>query len=60
MNGRDSLPDAPIRFADELKAFGCMSSNRLTAMQSGQLQALARARGDEAFARFAASLPVSL
>ena len=59
MNGRDSLPDAPQRFAAELQAFGCMSSNDLTAMQRGQLQALADARDDEAFAGFVARVPVS-
>jgi dimethylaniline monooxygenase (N-oxide forming) len=59
MNGRDSLPDAPHRFADEIKAFGCMSSNQLTAMQMGQLQALACARDEEAFAHFVARVPVS-
>ncbi len=59
MTGRDSLPDAPARFAEEIKAFGCMSSDQLTPMQAGQLQALAGARHDEAFARFVASVPVS-
>jgi len=59
MNGRDSLPDAPRRFAEEIKAFGCMSSNQLTAMQRGQLQALADARDDEAFAYFVARVPIS-
>jgi hypothetical protein len=59
MTGRDSLPDAPARFAEEIKAFGCMSSDQLTPMQAGQLQALAGARNDEAFARFVASVPVS-
>jgi len=59
INGRDSLPDAPQRFADEIKAFGCMSSNQLTPMQTGQLQALAGARDDEAFAHFVASVPTS-
>jgi hypothetical protein len=59
MSGRDSLPDAPARFAEEIKAFGCISSDRLTPMQTGQLQALAGARNDEAFARFVASVPLS-
>ena len=59
MNGRDSLPNAPRRFAEEIKAFGCMSSNELTAMQIGQLQTLAVARDDESFARFVARVPVS-
>jgi hypothetical protein len=59
MNGRDSLPDAPQRFAEEIKAFGCMGSNQLTAMQVGQLHALAAARDDEAFTRFVANIPVS-
>ena len=41
MSGRDSLPDAPQRFAAEVQAFGCMPSNQLAPMQIGQLQALA-------------------
>ncbi len=59
MNGRDSLPDAPRRFAEEIKAFGCMSSNQLTAMQAEQLHALAAARDDEAFTDFVTRVPVS-
>jgi hypothetical protein len=59
MSGRDSLPDAPTRFSEEIKAFGCMHSDELTPMQAGQLQALAGARADDAFARFVASVPGS-
>jgi dimethylaniline monooxygenase (N-oxide forming) len=56
MSGRDSLAEAPDRFAAELHAFGCMTSNDLTAMQAGQLQALAGARQDPSFARFVAAI----
>jgi flavin-binding monooxygenase-like protein len=56
MSGRDSLPDAPQRFAAEVQAFGCMPSNQLALMQIGQLQALAGARGDEAFSRYVATV----
>ena len=52
MSGRDSLPDAPQRFAAEVRAFGCMPSNELTPRHIGQLQALANSRGDEAFSRY--------
>ena len=56
MSGRDSLADAPQRFAAEVQAFGCMPTNELEPAQVGQLQALAEARGDEAFSRFVAAL----
>jgi hypothetical protein len=56
MSGRDSLPDAPQRFATEVQAFGCMPSNELAPMQIGQLEALASARGDEAFSRYVATV----
>ena len=56
MSGRDSLPDAPHRFAEEVKAFGCMPSNQLAPMQIGQLHALAEARGDAAFSRYVATV----
>jgi thioredoxin reductase len=56
MSGRDSLPDAPRRFAAEVQAFGCIPSNQLVPMQIGQLQALAGARGDEAFSRYVAAV----
>jgi dimethylaniline monooxygenase (N-oxide forming) len=52
MNGRDSLPDAPKRFATEFQAFGCMKSQNFTPEQIAQLQALAGARGDVAFSRY--------
>jgi dimethylaniline monooxygenase (N-oxide forming) len=52
MSGRDSLPDAPKRFATESQAFGCMKSGNFTPEQIAQLQALAGARGDVAFSRF--------
>jgi hypothetical protein len=60
LSGRDSLPDAPQRFTEEIKAFGCMGSNHLTPMQVAQLKALAGAREDEVFARFVARVPASL
>jgi dimethylaniline monooxygenase (N-oxide forming) len=41
MSGRDSLPDAPKRFATESQAFGCMKSGNFTPEQIAQLQALA-------------------
>lgn len=56
MSGRDSLPDAPQRFAAEVQLFGCMPSSELTPMQIAQLQALADARGDEAFSRYVAAV----
>jgi len=55
LSGRDSLPDAAQRFAEEVKCFGCIPSNELSPMQVGQLQALAMARGDERFSRFVAA-----
>jgi hypothetical protein len=56
MSGRDSLPDAPQRFAADVQAFGCVPSNQLAPMQIGQLQALAGARGDETFSRYVATV----
>jgi hypothetical protein len=56
MSGRDSLPDAPQRFAADVQAFGCIPSNQLAPMQIGQLQALAGARGDEAFSQYVAAV----
>lgn len=56
MSGRDSLPDAPQRFAADVKAFGCMLSNQLAPMQVEQLQGLAEARGDEVFSRYVATV----
>jgi hypothetical protein len=56
MSGRDSLPDAPERFAAEVQAFGCVPSNELAPMQIGQLQALAGARGDDAFSQLVATV----
>jgi len=56
MSGRDSLTDAPWRFAADVQAFGCVTSNQLAPMQVGQLQALAEARGDEAFSRYVATV----
>jgi hypothetical protein len=52
MSGRDSLADAPKRFAAEVQEFGCMTASELTPMQMGQLKALAEARKDSAFSRF--------
>jgi hypothetical protein len=56
MSGRDSLPDAPQRFAAEVQVFGCMPSNELGPMQIGQLQGLAGARGDEEFSQYVATV----
>jgi hypothetical protein len=56
MNGRDSLADAPQNFAAEVQAFGCMTSDKFEPMQIAQLQALAGARGDEAFRQYVASV----
>lgn len=56
MSGRDSLPDAPKRFAEEAKMFGCIRSDKLAPEQIAQLRALARARGDEAFGRYVAEV----
>jgi dimethylaniline monooxygenase (N-oxide forming) len=56
MSGRDSLPEALQRFAAEAKAFGCIASNKLEPTQVAQLQALAVARGDEAFSRYVAAV----
>jgi hypothetical protein len=56
MSGRDSLPDAPERFAAEVQAFGCIPSNKLGPMQIGQLQALAGARRDEVFSQYVATV----
>ena len=56
MNGRDSVADAPQRFAAEVQAYGCMTSDKLEPMQIAQLQALAGARDDEAFSEYVASV----
>jgi dimethylaniline monooxygenase (N-oxide forming) len=56
MSGRDSLSDAPQRFAAEVQTFGCMPSNTLEPTQIAQMQALADARGDEAFSRYVAGV----
>jgi hypothetical protein len=52
ISGRDSLPDAPQKFADEVQLFGCMTSSEFSAAQIAQLRALASARHDEAFSRY--------
>jgi dimethylaniline monooxygenase (N-oxide forming) len=51
LSGRDSLADAAERYANEIRAFGCMPSNKLTPIEVAQLHALASAREDEAFSR---------
>ena len=56
MSGRDSLPDAPQRFAADVQAFGCVPSNELVPMQIGQLEGLAGARRDDAFSRYVATV----
>jgi dimethylaniline monooxygenase (N-oxide forming) len=52
MSGRDSLPDAPQRFAEDVRAFRCMPSNEFAPAQITQLQALAAARNDAAFSHY--------
>ena len=52
ISGRDSLPDAPQKFAEEVQLFGCMTSSEFTTAQIAQLKALASARRDEAFSRY--------
>jgi hypothetical protein len=56
MNGRDSLADAPQRFAAEVQTFGCMTSEKFEPKQIAQLQALAGARSDESFSQYVASV----
>jgi hypothetical protein len=56
MSGRDSLPEAPQRFAADVQAFGCVPSNDLAPMHVGQLEGLAEARGDAAFSRYVATV----
>jgi dimethylaniline monooxygenase (N-oxide forming) len=56
MTGRDSMPDAPQRFAEEVQLFGCMPSNEFAPAQIAQLQALAQARGDASFSRYVANV----
>jgi hypothetical protein len=56
MNGRDSADDAPQRFATEVQASGCMTSDKFEPMQIAQLQALAGARADESFSEYVASV----
>jgi phytoene dehydrogenase-like protein len=52
MSGRDSLPDAPQRFAEDVRAFRCMPSNEFAPAQITQLQALVAARNDAAFSHY--------
>ena len=52
LSGRDSLPDAPQRVAQEAAAFGAVPSADLTPEQGARLRALASARRDPAFAEF--------
>jgi hypothetical protein len=56
LSGRDALDEAPQRFAEEVRCFGCMTSNEPTPMQIDQLQALAGARANEGFSRFVAAV----
>jgi hypothetical protein len=42
LEGRDALPDAADRFADEAKAFGCMQSSQF---EDSELQKLRRLAG---------------
>lgn len=52
ISGRDSLPDAPQKFAEEVQLFGCMMSSEFSTAQIAQLKALASARRDEGFSRY--------
>jgi dimethylaniline monooxygenase (N-oxide forming) len=52
LSGRDSLPGAAERVAEEAKAFGAIPNGELAPMQQGQLQALAKARNDAGFSKF--------
>jgi hypothetical protein len=59
LNGRDSLPDAPARFAEQVRQFNCIPTPELTPTQRAQLQALAAARGNQAFTEFVAAVAPS-
>jgi cation diffusion facilitator CzcD-associated flavoprotein CzcO len=48
LSGRDALPDAPKRVAQDAAEFGAFPSTVLTAEERGRLQALASARRDPA------------
>jgi len=52
LSGRDSLPNASQRVAQEAAAFGAVPSSVLTSTERGRLQDLASARRDPAFAEF--------
>ena len=41
LEGRDALPDAPDRFAEEARAFGCMQSSQFQESGLQQLRRLA-------------------
>ena len=41
LEGRDALPDAPDRFAEEARAFGCMQSSQFQESELQQLRRLA-------------------
>ena len=52
LSGRDSLPEAPLRVAQDATAFGAIPTSEFTPEQQARLQALAAARHDAAFVRF--------
>ena len=56
LSGKDSLPNATERAAEDARAFGAVPNPHLTPMQQMQLQGLAKAKGDPAFSRFAENL----
>jgi hypothetical protein len=56
LSGPDALPEAPQRYAEDAKAFGCMTSCRLTDAQRGQLRNLAQASHNPALADLAEHL----
>jgi hypothetical protein len=59
MTGRDTLPDAAERFAEQAQQFNCIPTHELTPTQCAQLHALAAARGNQAFTDFVAALAPS-
>lgn len=56
LNGRDSLPDAAQRVADETKIFETIGGAGFTAKQYAQLQSLAAARQDKQLTQLLANI----
>jgi cation diffusion facilitator CzcD-associated flavoprotein CzcO len=57
LSGRDSLPEAPGRVAEDARAFGAIPSPVLSRDEYARLHELARAWGNEEFTQFVARLP---